>query len=192
MIIFIYFCILLRFLVYSLISYKVLIQDYNSENDNLEEGITDYNVDEEHLDGPEDDDETFLNEINDRIQKLSNKQRISYSDKQEIKALRDTKRSIIVDKLEDKIEESDNIKEELEGKRKRAELDIEVVDKLVNELSLEESDNTKEESKNKRKKVESNSVIDKQDDSNSENLPKDNSQKDEMDTEFPSFLDDID
>lgn len=87
----------------------------------------------------EDDTETFINETNARIRELQ-KLRQTPSVKQEIQALRDTKWSILLDKLADKLS-----LEEEESKRKRDESESSENSKKVDQKSEDTKDNNNKE-----------------------------------------------
>lgn len=85
----------------------------------------------------EDDTETFINETNARIRELQ-KLRQTPSVKQEIQALRDTKWSILLDKLADKL----SLEEE--SKRKRDESEPSENSKKVDQKSEDKDNNNKD------------------------------------------------
>lgn len=120
------------------------MEDFNKDTeDNSGEkthSLNESNSSENEEEEEEDDTETFINETNARIRELQ-KLRQTPSVKQEIQALRDTKWSILLDKLADKL----SLEEEEKSKRKRNESEPSDNSKKVDQKSEDTKDNNNKE-----------------------------------------------
>lgn len=130
----------------------LIMENTNTEDESVNKSGDD---DMEYSEGESEDDDSYLRNIDERLRNLNPRDR---QDRREIKALRDTKRSILMDKL-DKKKKEENWENDQSNKRKIEDSDSESSSKKIDTKSEEKnSDSDTDKGVNTGEKIDTQDV----------------------------------